>query len=318
MSAEDLFARLLAAGQVTRANQVAVNSTRTYESYLRVYESTLRERFEMEPYPIIEDKIVAFLMFKKEQGRTFQTLNLFIATFSWYFRQNDADNLVLSVSFKMFKNGLRREMMGGACPGQKLPFQFEFFEKLAGTMDLTCPDERLFFLLMCLSFNFFMRISEIQALKVENLYIDRERNLLACRFEKTKADQFAVGVTSYVPITRDLIDPVQYLDVLEGKNPEDRLCPWKERPLLYRLRSRLAAIGVENTDNYSWHSFRRGAAYLASKNGVAGSGEAQPTSPAKMAWQTASSKNMDDGPVRLISDMLLSKQFARALKFVQH
>ena len=90
-------------------------------------------------------------------------------------------------------------------------------------------------------------------LKVENLYIDRERNLLACRFEKTKADQFAVGVTSYVPITRDLIDPVQYLDVLEGKNPEDRLCPWKERPLLYRLRSRLAAIGVENTDNYSWH-----------------------------------------------------------------
>ena len=162
-----MFARLLAAGQVTRANQVAVNSTRTYESYLRVYESTVRERFEMEPYPIIEDKIVAFLMFKKEQGRTFQTLNLFIATFSWYFRQNDADNLVLSVSFKMFKNGLRREMMGGACPGQKLPFQFEFFEKLAGTMDLTCPDERLFFLLMCLSCNFSCALAKSWLLQLE-------------------------------------------------------------------------------------------------------------------------------------------------------
>lgn len=269
MSAEDLFARLLVAGQVTRANQVAPNSTKTYESFLRVYESTVRDQFQMDPYPITEDKIVAFLMLKKEQGRTFQTLNLFIATFSWYFRQNGADNIVLSVGFKMFKNGLRREMMGGACPGQKAPFQFEFFEKLSRTMDLACREDRLFFLLMCLSFNLFMRISEILALKVENLQIDRERNLLACKFEKTKANQFAVGVTSYVPITRDLIDPVQYLDVLEGKNPEDKLSPWKERALLCRLRSRLAAIGVEDTHNYSWHSFRRGAAYLASKNGVA-------------------------------------------------
>ena len=42
MSAEDLFARLLAAGQVTRANQVASNSTKTYGSFLRVYESTVR------------------------------------------------------------------------------------------------------------------------------------------------------------------------------------------------------------------------------------------------------------------------------------
>ena len=251
MSAEDLFARLLAAGQVPHANQIAPNSTKTYESFLPVYESTVREQFEIEPYPITEDKIVACLMFKKEQGRTFQTLNLFIATFSWYFRQSDAENVMPSVGFKMFKNGLRLEMMGRACPGQKSPFQFGLFEKLSRMMNFARRGERLFFQRMCLSFNSFMRISEILALRVENLQIDRERNLLACKFEKTKADQFDVGVTSYVHITRDLIDPVQYLDVLEGKNPEDRLSPWNERALLCRLRSRLAAIGVEDTRNYS-------------------------------------------------------------------
>ena len=269
MSAEDLFARLLAQAQETRAHHVAANSTKTYEAYLKVYESTLRETSKMDPYPLTEDKIVAFIMFKKEQGRAFQTIQLFIQSFSWHCRQSGVDNIVLGVSFKMFKNGLRPEMLGGSCPGQKAPFEIEFFEKLEKVMNLRVHDDRLLFLLMCLSFNFFMRVSEVLALKVKNLEIHEETGLLSCRFEKTKADQFAVGVTSYVPITRDRIDPVVYMDVLNGKSADEAICPWRERALLSRLRSRLAAIGIENVHQYSWHSFRRGAAFLASKNGVA-------------------------------------------------
>ena len=148
MSAEDLFARLLAVGQVTRANHVASNSTKTYESCLRVYESTLRETFQMEPYPLTEDKIVAFIMFKQEQRRALQTLQLFIQSFYWYCRQSGVDNIVLSVPFKMLKNGLRRHMLGGSCPGQKAPFEIEFFEKLEKVMNLHLYDDRLLFLLM--------------------------------------------------------------------------------------------------------------------------------------------------------------------------
>ena len=59
---------------------------------------------------------------------------------------------------------------------------------------------------------FLMRISEILALTVGNLHIDRERKLLAYKFEKTKADQFTAGVTGDVPLTPELIDPVQAVE----------------------------------------------------------------------------------------------------------
>ena len=96
-----------------------------------------------------------------------------------------------------------------------------------------------------------------------------EEQLLSIYFVRSKADQYAQGVTSYVPLTGDLTGPVRYLDVLQQKNPDDLVSPWKKGPLVSRLRARLKATGVEDIQSYSWHSFRRGAAYLSSKNGVA-------------------------------------------------
>ena len=113
-----------------------------------------------------------------------------------------------------------------------------------------------------------MRVGEISALKVKNLQVDSERNLLACTFERSKADQFGVGVTSYIPITESLTNPVRYIDILRGKEPEERVCPWSMYSLISRLRQRLEMIGVEDPAAYSWHSFRRGAAFLASRKGV--------------------------------------------------
>ena len=88
-------------------------------------------------------------------------------------------------------------------------------------------------------------------------------------FMKSKADQFANGVLSQVPITGDVIDPTLYIDVLTARAADELVCPWKDLALRSRLRSRLREVGVANSEAYSWHSFRRGAAYLASKNGVA-------------------------------------------------
>ena len=87
-------------------------------------------------------------------------------------------------------------------------------------------------------------------------------------FMKSKADQFANGVLSQVPITGDVIDPTLYIDALTAR-ADELVCPWKDLALRSRLRSRLREVGVANSEAYSWHSFRRGAAYLASKNGVA-------------------------------------------------
>ena len=150
----ELFAHYLAASRDTREHQISDNSNKTYSAYLRSYEKTMREEFQMEPYPLNEEKICAFLMLKKDQGRTFQTLLLFINTFSWFFRQHDLDNIVLTILFKTFKNGLRRMMLGGTAPNQKLPFPAEFFPLLHEHMNLQARDDRLLYFLMALAFNF--------------------------------------------------------------------------------------------------------------------------------------------------------------------
>ena len=81
-------------------------------------------------------------------------------------------------------------------------------------------------------------------------------------FRKTKADEFAAGVTSCMPIKAGILNPVEYMDDLNGLQPGDKICRWSKPALLSRLRSRLAGIGVENTAIYSWRSFRRGAAHF--------------------------------------------------------
>ena len=159
-------------------------------------------------------------------------------------------------------------MTGAKFPHQKQPFLIEFFGPLHEKMDVNTAEDRLLFFLMCLSFHFFMRVGEITTLKVKNVQVDREKSLLSCTFERSRADQFGVGVTSHIPITDSLSNPVKYIDIISQKDPEERICPWSSYSLISRLRKRLELIGVENPTAYSWHSFRRGAAFLASRKGV--------------------------------------------------
>ena len=221
----------------------------------------------MEPFRLTEEKMEGFLMFKKASRRTYSTLKLYIASFSAYLQMRDEENLTVSVSFKILKNGLQRVMLGGAHPFQKEPFELEFFKALHDIMNLSVHEERLLFFLMCLSFNYFMRIGELLSLKAGSLVLDEEAKLLACHFERSKSDQLGVGVTSYISISPGINDPVAYIDVLSGLQPSDKICPWSQKALTSRLRARLSAIGVD-AQRFSWHSFRRGAAFLASKKGI--------------------------------------------------
>ena len=244
----ELFSHYLAMSEETRDHQIAESSSKTYRGYMKSYEKAMREKFEIDPYPLDEKRACAFLMLKKDEGRTYQILQLYINTFSWFLRQNELENFVLSISFKAFKNGLR-QMAGGIMPNAKLPFDASFFPRLHDTMNLLVTEDRLLFLLMCLAFHFFMRIGEILQLRVRDLKVHEEEQLLSIYFVKSKADQYAEGVTSYVPLTGDLTDPVRYMDVLKQKNPDDLVSPWKKAPLLSRLRARLKAIGVEDSQS---------------------------------------------------------------------
>ena len=153
----------------------------------------MREQFQMEPYPLNEERICAFLMLKKDQGKRFQTFILFINTFSWFFRQHYLDNIVLTIAFKAFKNGLRRMMLGATAPNQKLPFPAEFVPLLHEHMNLQAREDRLLYFLMALAFNCFMRIGEVLQLRVKDVQLHDEEELLSLFFRKSKADQFAQG-----------------------------------------------------------------------------------------------------------------------------
>lgn len=59
-------------------------------------------------------KIIGFLLYKKDRNkRTYLTFQQYIQAFSSYHKNHNLDNIVLSIGFKIYKSGLRREMEGG-------------------------------------------------------------------------------------------------------------------------------------------------------------------------------------------------------------
>ena len=220
----------------------------------------MTNEFHKDHYPLSEDKMTVFLMKEMADGRRFASLNLWCATFSWYcFAESCHVSIVQAVYI-----GTEAPDDRGKIPPSRAAFLIEFFAPLHEKMDVDTAEDRLLFFLVCLSFHFFMCVGEITTLKVKNVQVNRERSLLSCTFERSRADQFGVGVTSYRPITNSLSNPVRYIDIISEKEPEEHICPRSSHSLISRLRRRLELIAVENRTAYSWHSFRRGAAFVAS------------------------------------------------------
>lgn len=218
----------------------------------------MRAEFEIEPLPLDLDKMRVFLLHKQRQGRTYATLANYMSAFSYHFRHTDSENLTLSLEFKMFKSGLKREMLGARYPNQKEPFDHEWFPKLAEVMDLTTFDDRLFFFTITLAYSFFMRVSEVLSLRPMDVQVDPEDGLIGVHFWQTKTDQFAKGTTSYVQIKDSVASPARYVDVLRYLPQDQPIWRISDQALNSKLRNRLGQIGFEKVENYSFHSFRRG------------------------------------------------------------
>ena len=82
---------------ITQAEEIAqenvsVASKSIYQSRLNSYEKTL-DKLNQPPFPITSEKIQGFLIDKKNNGCTYNTLIAYICAFNYYFRQNDLDIL---------------------------------------------------------------------------------------------------------------------------------------------------------------------------------------------------------------------------------
>ena len=64
----DRFAEFLTMARETRRNCIAPRSQSTYQGYVDAYAHTMATEFQIDAFPLTEEKISGFLMFFKDKG----------------------------------------------------------------------------------------------------------------------------------------------------------------------------------------------------------------------------------------------------------
>ena len=124
----------------------------------------------------------------------------------------------------------------------------------------------MFIITLC--YSLFLRVSEADNLLKRDITIQEaeERMDVTIRFSKT--DQMGVGETCYVFKTQSPSSPWVYLGALNGLQDDEKICQQSVHRMRQHLKAVLQVIGVPDPGHYSFHSFRRGAAFHASNQGV--------------------------------------------------
>lgn len=148
-----------------------------YSERIHAYETTLTQ-LKIEPYPIDIEKMMGLLVYKLKQGRKYTTLASYIASFSYYFRQNNLNVLTNCIEFKIFKNGLRRQLKGDTFSNSKLPFNHMWFDLILEKFPINNIEDMKFMFYMTLSFTAFLRISELLNLKKGDLELIENDQIL--------------------------------------------------------------------------------------------------------------------------------------------
>ena len=259
---------LLAQGQQIQASSVAQSSRHAYTKVIKVYEKACNELIKISPYPITVDKMIGFIVLKKNQNRQASTLLNYIAGFSWYFRHNNLDNLTQTIQFKEFKCGLRRVTMSDTFPYQKHPFDPNWFQLILKEFPVTFSDNLRFMFLITLCYTCFLRVSEALLIKKKDILVNEEEERMDITIKWSKTDQLGKGEISYIFKSDSISNPWNYKEILNFLKDDDHIAGVGVGALRSHLKMVLEKIGIKNVQNYSFHSFRRGAAFHASKNGV--------------------------------------------------
>ena len=258
---------LLTEAEIIRSENVSANTKRSYNSAMGVYVKTMNQFIHENPYPVTHEKIVAFIVFQKNIGRKCSSLLSYINGFTYYFRENNLPILTQSIEFKTFKSGIRRVMHSGSYPNAKRPFDPKYFGKILEKFPITNLDNLRFMFLISLMYAAFLRINEALNIRKNDIIIENS-NIIKLRISTSKTDQFGNGSFNYLYDNGSCYSPFRFVGYLnfvkDGELIEPRCQSTLRSHLLYVMRT----IGVDNYEQYGFHSFRRGAAYHASLNNV--------------------------------------------------
>ena len=261
-----MFQQLLAEANEISLSNLTGSSRSTYKTNLSVYQSVIEENIGTQAFPIDENKMMAFITYQFNNGRACSTLMNYISAFSNYFRENNLDNLTQSLQFKRFKSGLLHKLKSGHFPYQKEPFNPKWFPQILNLFPISTQDNYRFFLIITLAWHCFLRVSETTNLRFKDLTYDGEKLTVFIRW--SKSDQVGNGEYCYVYNSESVSNPIKYLDGIKNFNPEEYISNRSIQSLRSHLKVVLKKIGVTNPECYIFHSLRRGAAYMASENGI--------------------------------------------------
>ena len=254
--------------------KISPSTIKQYNIGLHTYEKVIAEMktiYENVPdaYPITEEKIRNSLEFYRQQhpNTTYAYLKQIVASISYYFRLNNLPNLTLSESVSNYLFSLKRQMHTEP-PKAKLPFTQEIMCKLAENVNLDFQGIR-FITMASFCFYGFLRISECCNLQKNDAQLN-SNGYLTVKVSASKTDQEGKSCTIFIYESNTTYSAIKwfteyqkFISSVSGSN----LFGIDQRRFRILLKNNLKQIGL-NITKYSTHSFRKGAASCAAKNGI--------------------------------------------------
>jgi len=266
------FELLLQSAKGIQLQSLSEKTRGTYKYLLARYETIMREiDGAPNPFPLTEDKCMAFLEHMRLKGITYSYLKSFVATFANYFKEHNIFDFTKTFEFRKYKDGLMKTMKGGSCPNAKEPITSKMLDQISAIIDQSDRLQLRDMAMYTMMFYGFLRFNECANLKPEDIFTEIDGKLrIVVRFSKT--DPTGVGEDVYLYPSYKYYCAIKwylkYLSYCERHNMKFNFAitpsSFKRRLDLY-----LSQIEIEHPlESYGGHSFRRGGAYAAALFGI--------------------------------------------------
>ena len=265
------FQEMVKETTLAECNSIRPQSLSTYKSYLKMYENIMQEiPNSPTPYPLNDEKMRGFLYYLlnvRKRSTTLNTVKLYIASFSYWFKENEAIDETKTAKFQKYIKSIVLTKTRNP-PNRKYPITPEILEKMTNEAN----SNQSFVQTMTattLMYHGFLRIGELLGLKKNHVKFEENGILLTIIISKTDPE----GLTDHCYISNTntsysaFLWLKKYMDSVEMKD-DDRLFPLSELSYIRCLRIILKKIGITDVEHYSAHSCRRGGAAQAAKNGI--------------------------------------------------
>lgn len=258
-----------AAGISRRA--ISENTEKTYQSLLKRYSDGLSRIPDAPPaFPVTAQSIITYLTFRKTMEHcSLNTIKGDLSAIRRYLHINQLPDVTQSTLVREFMTGMRHVMPADP-PFRKLPILPEHLNAFAQRIKSEDDDDAIMYMtMMAVSFQGFLRISELLGLGNKDVQVHEDALQLTIR--RSKTDQNGEGQSCFIKRTEKRYDSTRWLELYSlshDMTADEPLFPVRPQEFRTIIKEWLTAIGVPNVTKYSAHSLRRGGAAAAARAGL--------------------------------------------------